>query len=113
MDSKDKTTVAEICLYGGNMHGFGYLARTADGRMFGDGEPAPWRSKTDALGLAILDIREKAGIRSGQALVFDPSGEHMAECPIDSIPYYGDLEWKPAPVVTLSYDDIVTMAEKD
>jgi hypothetical protein len=98
------TRTAEVCLYGAASCGHGYLARIQgrDG-FFGDGTPHADRGATDALWLALIDLRD-AGFR-GQVTVHAPGGERSASLELDgrrgrgTLPTFGDLRWSATPVV--------------
>jgi hypothetical protein len=108
MARKNDSVVADICLYGSSL-GAGYIARAANGAMFGDGDPAVGRSLNDALWLACLDLRD-AGV-VGAAMVYAPGGELSAKCDIAHPPYYGSLNWGPADMLVISVADVVAAAE--
>ena len=95
----EKKVVATIALYGTSARGAGYIARAADGRMFGDGEPKEARAMTEALWLAGLELRD-AGIGAGLVEVtIDVNGRPlMAVADLGCLPYFGDLSWGPGRV---------------
>lgn len=93
---------AEICLYGRSA--FGWLAQSRDGRMSGDGE-LRHPGLTDAVFAACRKLSEM-GV-TGTAKVFEPSGQRVALVSISSPCWYGDLEWRAAPVYQISAEDLV------
>jgi hypothetical protein len=95
-----ETVIADICLYGNTNTGAGWLARSADGRMFGTGEPARDRSFTEAVWTA-ADTILAAGARVDVVRIFAPGGLRVATVPIGAIPGFGALPWEPAPVYVL------------
>jgi hypothetical protein len=109
--------VGEVCLYGAPHCGYGYIAQARDGKMFGDGEPVKGCGATDALwfGLGWFRGPETA---EGIIRVFDSGGERMAEISIAEVnrrgyfPYYGDLKWAVAPVLTISAEAIIAAGEE-
>lgn len=108
-----KTTdpVAEICLFGVQSVGHGWLARLADGRMLGTGEPRLERSLTEAVWQAADAIR-LAGQEAGTVRVFEPSGALMATIDLGrSIPAFHGLSWTPAPVIEISLEALLAGAE--
>lgn len=103
--------VAEICLYGTQQTGAGWLAQTADGLMFGNGRPVAGRPFTEAVWMA-MGALESDGIRSGLVRIFLPGGEYMAV--VDAalpVPTFGSLKTVPAPVWTLDVADLVNAAQ--
>lgn len=100
---------ADICLYGGT-HGSGWLARTSDGRMFGNGDPVAGRDLTAATWLAAEALRA-AGVR-GHVRIFEPSGRSMAIADVGAIPYFGMLAWQAAPVYTISVEALEAAARE-
>lgn len=113
-NSAAKTIAAEICLYGTQAVGAGWLARTADGRMFGDGEPNIRRNMTSAVWLACDELRA-AGV-SGLVRIFEPTGQMVSTVALDglkhrAIPYFGDLKWEAAPVYTISAEALIAASE--
>src|SRR5262245_39252201 len=112
-DEKDPI-IGDICLYGSPDVGYGFLAEHRDGRRFGDGEPRHYWSLTDAMWMAAIDLR--GGYELGgteRARVFSPDGERMALLDLHGLRYFGELDWGPIPVLTISHEDIVAAAEKD
>lgn len=106
---KDSTTVvADLCLYGTIWTGAGWLARTTDGRMFGDGELRDGRTFTEACWMA-AGAMESAGVR-GMIRVFAPGGERMAVVPLHAVPCFGDMVWMPAVVYTIPMADVLAAA---
>lgn len=106
MARKAKTAaavVADVCLYGTSWIGAGWLASTADGRRFGDGDPKAGRTFTEAV-WAAFGALEAAGVKAGLVRVFEPNGTHVAGVDLAGTwPTFGDLRWQPAPsyVVTI------------
>lgn len=96
-----KKIVAEICLYGTWKVGHGWIAKGADGRMFGTGEPKPGRTCTEAYWEAALKMREE-GYGPGAVKIFAPGGELMATTNLDQLPIYGALTWTPATMYAIS-----------
>lgn len=103
------TTIADICLYGNRETGAGWLARTNDGTLLGDGEPNPARNFTEAVWLATDAIvgHVRAG---GKARVFAPGGERMAIIDLHHPGWFGRLVWEPAPVLEISAEAIEAAA---
>jgi len=104
---KAETLVAEIALYGTQAVGAGWLARTADGRMFGTGEPNVRHNFTSAV-WAACDALRAAGCQ-GLVRIFEPKGQLMSTVSLGGlvdrrIPYFGDLKWSPAPVYTINLE---------
>src|SRR4051812_13804456 len=97
--------VAEICLYGTNAVGAGWLARTAGGRMFGDGSPKMGRAFTEAVWQACDAVRAD-GIESGSVKVYSPDGQRVATADLGRPGYYGDLKWQAAQVYTVTAEQI-------
>ena len=105
--------VAEIALYGTTRVGGGFIATTADGRMFGDGEPRKWWSMTEALWMAVEALRS-AGVRAGRCVVHVdfPSGPRAAAVDLGRhVPAFGSLEWGPGVTYSVSADQIQAAAE--
>jgi len=89
--------VGSVALYGTHAIGFGYIARTTDGRMFGDGEPMPHRSATDALWLGVTALEATGPKRGGVVTVHQDVGgvPLVAEVKLGGArPYFGDLVFK-------------------
>jgi|ERR1043166_705593 hypothetical protein len=110
---KSASAVAEISLYGTPGHGYGYIVRFADGTMVGDGELRAWRSCTDAVWLALKEIR--AITPKATVLVHHdfPHGPMVAEIAAGSWPYFGELKWTAGPVYVISAEEIHRAAEKE
>lgn len=110
MARKNTTLVAEICLYGNSRAdvGAGWLARTADGRMFGDGDPKPGRGFTAAVWQAQEAIRA-TGVK-GIIRVFAPGGLRMANLGVNDTAYFGDLKWEAATMIEISVEAIEAAA---
>lgn len=112
MTRKTRTTVvAEICLYGGT-YGAGWLATTADGRMFGDGEPREGRTLTSAVFLACRELCEQ-GIDTGLVEVYEPQGQLVAKTIVSNPCYYGRLDWQPAKQYVLTAAAILAASGKN
>jgi hypothetical protein len=101
--------VADICLYGNRETGAGWLAQLADGRLLGDGEPRKNWSANDATWIACMKIQE-AGLKSGRVRVFMAGGQRMAETDLCRPGYFGQLEWRPAPVLIFTAEEIEAAA---
>jgi hypothetical protein len=93
--TRKTSIVAEICLYGTSTIGAGWLAQTADGKMFGDGEPVAGRNFTHAVWLAVEALQDNHVTR-GMVRIFAAGGQMMAVVDINKLGYYGDLKWQPA-----------------
>lgn len=93
--AKNKSIVADICLYGTSVIGYGYLAQVKDGQLVGDGKPCRERSATEAVWLACQEIRN-LGIAGGSVRVFCPTGLWMATTDLSLPAYYGNLKWERA-----------------
>ncbi len=102
--------VADVCMYGTRRIGLGWGAQGKDGRRFGDCTISPGLTgETIALWMA-LDALENNGYR-GMVRVFAPGGEVMAITNIcGARQYWGDLKWQPAPVYTISAEEIAAAA---
>lgn len=114
--AKSQKVVAEICLYGTTQHGAGWLARTSDGALLGDGELRQGRSFTEAVWLACDAVLRVYGAcggrpRNGKVRVFAPGGERMADADINHPGYYGDLKWQSATVLEISAEAIEAAAK--
>ncbi len=110
MGKKKEKMAGEICLYGTWKVGHGWIARAADGKMYGTGEPVPGRTATEAYWYAAIALRE-AG-HEGTLKVYAPGGELMAEVKTGHLPIFGALEWKPAPVYTISAEALIAAAKE-
>ena len=105
--------VAEICLYGSS-DAAGWLAHagplSSEG-LLGDGEPREGRTLNDATWLA-LDALRKAGTTRGLVQIVEPRGKLAATTEISNPwQWFGDLEWRPAPVYVIEADAIIAAAE--
>ena len=113
MARKSTTIVGEICLYGSDRCGHGFLAHlgplTRDTVQFGDGDPVEGRSATSALWLACEALRG-AGATSGLVEVFAPGGEFEAVCDVNHPGYFGDLPWKRARVYVIDSETLMEAA---
>lgn len=106
----------EICLYGNRETGAGWIARSADGRMAGDGEPRSGRSFTAALWLAADSLKMLIRVLSPRthtwAWVYEAGGERRARISLmEALPYFGALEWEPAHVFVIDSASIEAAAE--
>ena len=109
--SKQTTIVADICLYG-NPHTCGaeYLgARLPHGQTFGTGEPLADRTFSEAIWAGQRDLYN-AGVRRGLVRVFDAGGERLAIIGVAEAVAYGQLQWQPAPVYTISAEALIAAA---
>ena len=94
--------VADICLYGTSRIGAGFIVcRLDNGKMAGDGESVAGRSFTEATWMGIESLRT-LGVEAGLVRIFEPGGDRMAIVDINRVPSYGNLQWGPAPIYTLS-----------
>jgi hypothetical protein len=108
---RTKKAVADICLYGTRETGAGYIGCRLDhGQTVGSGEPVRNRSFTEAIWLAAEDLRG-LGVDRGIVRIFDSGGERMALVEMHRIPSYGNLQWQPAVVWTISVDALVGAAK--
>jgi len=101
-----------ICLYGTREHGAGWLARLADGTRLGTGDLAKYRTFTEAIWLA-LDEMKMAGMAAGRGTiveVFEPHGQFVAHYDTARTATFGDLKWEAAPQYTMSTEDIAAAA---
>ena len=110
-------SVAEICLYGNHETGAGWLARTADGAMLGDGEPRVGRSNTEAVWQACDEVRRsyapsKRLPHQTTVRIFAPGGRRMADTTLGNPGYFGDLKWQAATVLEISAEAIEAAATK-
>jgi hypothetical protein len=114
--------VGEICMYGNSQTcGAGWLAAVeptldkrnrsvAQSTLLGDGDPKIGRAFTEALWQACDAIRE-TGPTAGLVRVYEPGGHWCATTSLSQPVCYGDLEWTPAPVLTISVEEIMAAAE--
>lgn len=109
MASKTKKLVAEICLYGTQQAGAGWLAQLPGGKLLGDGTLRQGRSFTAALWLACEAVRESIGHTSGLVRVFAAGGERMADADLSRPGYYGDLKWQPATVYVVGSEQLAAV----
>lgn len=98
------THVADVCLYGNHETGGGYLVSTRNNGILGDGEPRKRRSMTEAVWLALDELRLVEP--KGRVRVFCPSGRMMAWLGVNETTYYGNLSWEPAPVLEISAEEL-------
>lgn len=108
---KSQKVVGSICLYGGPSCGYGYLAGPeACPAKYGDGEPQKWRGLNDAFWLGMIDLQQ--GGYAGLVNVFAPGGRLMATASnAKALPYYGQLDWGPAPVLVFTAEAIHAAAK--
>ena len=108
MASKAKL-VAEICLYGNQETGAGWLALVLDGpnrgHLLGDGEPRQGMSNTMAVWIVCREI-EALGAGSGRVRIYSADGLRQADTSLLHPAYYGSLEWQAAPVYEISAEAI-------
>jgi hypothetical protein len=115
--AKSTRLVAEICLYGNRSIGAGWLARTRDNTLLGDGEPREGRSFTEAVWQAcdaIYHNRSLCGkIRpgTGTVRVFAAGGALMADTDLNHPGYFGDLKWTEATMLVVDSDAIIAAAK--
>lgn len=98
--------VAEIALYGTPQHGAGFIAHGPGGHIAGDGELRPYWSMTEAVWMALSELRV-AGISEGIVRIFAPGGQLMAESEISKVGYYGNLKWQRAPQYSIEVEELV------
>ena len=102
MKTTTKKSGASVCIYGTSRIGSGYIASTADGRMFGDGTPRASRTATSALWLACDELRA-AGVKGLVAVHIDAAcGPMVALTDVSRPESFGRLDWKAAPVYVIS-----------
>lgn len=111
---KPAVPAAEICLYGTSAAGSGWIAcirdGTPSGKMLGDGGLTPGRSMTEAVWLAVDELRG-AGVARGLVRIFASGGQSCADVEIgDHIPYFGDLKWQAAPGYVLPAEQLLRAA---
>lgn len=109
------TITADICLYGNRETGAGWLARTSDGTLLGDGEPRVNWNFTYAINDAADAIvaHERAnGRESHYARVFASGGRMMATMSLKRPGWFGDLKWEQAPVLEISAEAIDAAATR-
>lgn len=99
------TFAAEIALYGTREIGTGWLARLADGRMAGTGEPNARFGLTEAIWAACDAIRA-LGTERGKVAITAPGGSLAAEADLRWVPSAGAMKWNAARVYTISAADI-------
>lgn len=98
--------IADVCLYGTQKIGAGWIAQTNDGRLIGDGEPQTDLSFTEAIFLA-ADALQEDGHQRGLLRVFAPGGERMAVTNLEMPGYYGSLRWGPAEQYVIDPDALI------
>lgn len=117
MARKTQQHVAEICLYGTSMIGFGWLAQTRDGAMLGDGEPKGNRTATECVCIACGQLLRLFGAAGGRPAsgskvrVFAAGGLQYTDVDLRHPGYFGDFKWQPAQPVVISCDAILAAAE--
>lgn len=104
--SKALKIVAEICLYGNREVGSGWLASVPGGHLLGDGEPRSYWSLTDALWMAVGELRVM-GVASGAVRIFAPGGRFAADVKLSEVGYYGNLPWKAAPQYEIDVAELI------
>lgn len=105
--SKKASAIAgEVCFYGTSSTGAGWLASLIPSpgeptKPFGDHEPKPSRSFTEALFSALSEIEARLSnrpwIQGRKIRLFAPGGEFTAEILLPFTGYYGDLRWSRIP----------------
>lgn len=105
--------VAVVCLYGNRTLGAGYLAQVQGERPIGDADPAPQRSFTEAVYLAVAAL-EKAypkamGRKGGMVRVFAAGGELQADVPVGNVPNYGNMPWERAVPLVIPADKLAAL----
>lgn len=110
---KPVDVVGGVCLYGNSAAAgwFAHVGPLAAGKLLGDGEPRDGRGLNDAFWLACAALRD-AGVKVGRVEVFEPSGRLMALADVNWPGYYGSLKWEPAPVYSLSAEEVMAASEK-
>ncbi len=113
---KASKVLGTVCLYGTSAAGCGYIAAatptTGGPELFGTGE-LRFESFTDAMWMGLKDLRAKGGLQKGLVTVFLPDGTRMSTLSIESVwPYFGELKWEQAPVLTLSVEALVEASER-
>lgn len=112
--SKNVNVVADISLYGNREIGFGWLAGTDGGQLYGTGEPVAGQSCTDCVFQAAARLAgDRRFARNHKAIVriFEPRGQMMAEMKLHSPTYFGNLKWQVAPVYEIQLADILAASE--
>lgn len=112
MSKKRKTAeiVGEVCLYGAPHCGYGYIATTRGGSMFGTGEPNARYSQTDAIWSGLIDLQNAEYV--GDVNVYASGGELMATTSnAGTFQYPGQMKWGPAPKLTISADELIAAAD--
>ena len=99
--------IADICLYGNDETGAGYLGQVNGGDRFGDGEPRPYWSKTEAVWLALGEMRLQTENKRGAVRIFAPGGKFMAVVDANKVGYYGDLPWEAAVQYAIDVEALV------
>jgi hypothetical protein len=102
---------SSLCMYGTSFTGAGYLGvRFPHGQSFGTGDPVKHRTFTEAIWHGLADLRD-AGVTAGLVRVFDSGGERMATVDMKAAVNYAFLTWQPAPVYTISADELIAAAD--
>jgi hypothetical protein len=110
MSKSNQSIVGEVCLYGSQRCGHGWIARTAAGQLFGDGEPISGASMTQAAWAGLEALRANGAI--GVCQVFAPGGKLAAKVNNrGAFPYAGSMDWQAAPVYVISAVAIIAAAE--
>lgn len=112
---KTAARVGSVALYGTSRTGWGLIARTIDGRMFGDGEPKATRSATAALWLGLDALQDMTGARAGSvSITLDTDrGPVEATVEVTTRAYFGDLVFKPGTLHAIDAAAIIAAAEKE
>jgi len=100
----------EVGLFGTTAVGFGFIARSADGQWFGDGEPVAGRSATAAMWLGLGEMPAPA--RAVFLVHFDfQAGPMVATVGCGGPwPSFGDLVWESGPVHVISSEALLAAA---
>lgn len=106
--AKGNKIVAEICLYGIQQKGFGYIAQSKAG-LVGDGELS-YSSCTQAVWAACLALATAGIAVDGEAWVYMPGGKSRAKIALAQPGYFGNMKWEAAPVLVISAADIEAAA---
>lgn len=112
MAKRGAAVVAEVAIYGTTRVGHGFIARTADGRTFGNGDPVATRSATAALWLGMDEVA-KAGVDRGLVSVhIDVNGAPLvATLRVTDRPWFGSLTWSAGTFVEIPAEAIHRAAE--
>lgn len=117
--------VAEVCLYGTRLHGYGWLGQMADGTLLGDTitqAEDPWRAgevrlvegtMTERIFAAVRALAEDHGVRSGLVRVYEPEGIRFAIVDLARPRNVGDLTWERAGGFEVSAEAIIAAASTE